>query len=146
MADFYGSAATKWGWAIRLGVWALALLLTLCILIVIADRDMGFITTIGSRTLNVYFWHRPLCYMFRNWAVLPKLYVLFGGTYKASVAGLKPGLAFAGGDASMLAAYAIYILIAAAMTAMFSLKLFGHPCNDLMKLAAKVSGKRNTLK
>lgn len=75
-----------------------------------------------------------------------KLYVLFGGTYNASAAGIKPGLAFTGSDVSMLAAYAVYILIAAAMTAVFSLDLFGHPCNDLMKLAAIITGKKQSTK
>ena len=133
------------GWWIRLAVWAVAIAITLCIISVIPDKDFGFITTVGSRTLNVYFWHRPLCYLFRNWAVLPKLFVLFGGTYNEAVAGQAKGLAFAGHDGSMLAAYAVYILIAAAMTALFSLKVFEHPCSDLMKLAAKItSGKKQS--
>ena len=114
----------------------------MAILAVIPDRDLGYVTTIGARTLNVYFWHRPVCYLFRNWEVLPKLFVLFGGTYKAAVAGQTRGLAFAGHNGSMLAAYAVYILIAAAMTALFSLKIFEHPCSDLMKLGSLVKGKQ----
>ena len=133
------------GWWIRLAVWAVAIAITLCIISVIPDKDFGFVTTVGSRTLNVYFWHRPLCYLFRNWAVLPKLFVLFGGTYNEAVAGQAKGLAFAGHDGSMLAAYVVYILIAAAMTALFSLKVFEHPCSDMMKLAAKItSGKKQS--
>lgn len=131
------------GWWIRLAVWAVAIAITLCIISVIPDRDFGFITTVGSRTLNVYFWHRPLCYLFRNWAVLPKLFVLFGGTYNEAAAGQAKGLAFVGHDGSMLAAYVVYILIAAAMTAFFSLKLFEHPCSDLMKLAAKITNRNH---
>ena len=130
------------GWWIRLAVWAVAIAITLSVIAVIPDKNMGFITTVGSRTLNVYFWHRPLCYLFRNWAVLPKLCVLFGGTYNASVAGMKRGLAFGGSTASMIGAYAVYILIAAAMTAFFSLKIFDHPCSDLMKLSAWVTGRK----
>jgi len=42
----------------------------------------------------------------------------------------------------MLAAYAVYILIAAAMTALFSLKIFEHPCSDLMKLGSLIKGKQ----
>ena len=137
----YFSYAVKDGWWIRLAVWAVALAITLCILFVIPDRDMGYVTTVGSRTLNVYFWHRPVCYQFRNWMVLPRLCVLFGGTYDESVAGQTKGLAFGGSAASMLAAYAVYILIAAAMTAFFALKIFEHPCSDLMKLGAKIGKK-----
>lgn len=130
------------GWWIRLAVWAVAIAITLSVIAVIPDKDMGFITTIGSRTLNVYFWHRPLCYLFRNWAILPKLCVLFGGTYNASVAGMKRGLAFGGSPLSMLAAYAVYILIAAAMTAFFSLRVFDHPCSDLMKFGAWITRRK----
>lgn len=135
LTDFFSYAYNN-GWWIRLAVWAIAIAVTLCIIAVVPDRDLGYITTIGARTLNVYFWHRPVCYLFRNWAVLPRLFMLFGGTYNAAVAGQVKGLAFAGHDGAMLAAYAVYILIAAAMTAFFSLKVFEHPCSDLMKLAA----------
>lgn len=135
LTDFFSYAYNN-GWWIRLAVWAIAIAITLCIIAVIPDRDLGYITTIGARTLNVYFWHRPVCYLFRNWAVLPRLFMLFGGTYNAAVAGQVKGLAFAGHDGAMLAAYAVYILIAAAMTAFFSLNVFEHPCSDLMKLAA----------
>ena len=139
LSDFFGSAAISYGWLIRPAVWAVALAITFCIIAVIPDKDLGYITKIGSRTLNVYFWHRPVCYLFRNWMVLPRLFVLFGGTYDASVAGQIKGLAFIGSRYSMLAAYAVYIVIAAAMTVFFSLRIFEHPCSDLMKLAARVT-------
>lgn len=141
LTDFFSYAYDN-GWWIRLAVWAVAIAITLCIIAVIPDKDLGYITTVGSRTLNVYFWHRPVCYLFRNWEVLPKLFVLFGGTYKAAAAGQARGLAFAGHNGSMLAAYAVYILIAAAMTALFSLKIFEHPCSDLMKLGSLIKGKQ----
>ena len=133
----YFSYAYKNGWWIRIAVWMIAIAITLCIIAVIPDRDLGYVTTIGARTLNVYFWHRPICYLFRNWAVLPRLFMLFGGTYNAAAAGQTKGLAFVGSSASMLGAYAVYILIAVLMTAFFSISIFGHPCNDIMKLAAK---------
>ena len=141
LSDFFGSAAVSYGWLIRLAVWAAALVITFSVIAVIPDKNFRFITTTGSRTLNVYFWHRPVCYLFRNWAVLPKLFVLFGGTYNASVAGQVKGLAFSGSSASIAGAYAVYILIAAAMTAFFSLKVFEHPCSDLMKLAANITAR-----
>lgn len=140
LQDFFSYAYAN-GWWIRLAVWAVAIAITLSVIAVIPDRDLGYITTVGARTLNVYFWHRPLCYLFRNWAILPKLCVLFGGTYDAAVAGQTSGLAFGGSIMSMLAAYAVYIIIAVIMTAFFSLNVFGHPCSDLMKLGAVLSGK-----
>lgn len=135
LGDFF-DYAVKWGWAIRPAVWIYAIILSLAIIILIPDKHLGYVTVIGERTLNVYFWHRPLCYLFRNWAVLPKLCVLFGGTYNAAVAGDTKGLAFGGSDWSMLAAYIVYWIIGAAMTAFFALKVFEHPCSDLMRLGA----------
>ena len=140
LQDFFSYAYAN-GWWIRLAVWAFAIALTLCIIAVIPDKDLGSATVVGSRTLGVYFWHRPLCYLFRNWTVLPKLFVMFGGTYNASVAGQTKGLAFVGSNGSMIAAYLVYIVIAVLMTAFFSLKVFEHPCSDLMKIAAKVTKK-----
>lgn len=142
LADFFGSTAITWGWALRLAIWAFAILLSLAIVAVIPDKDLGYVTKVGERTLNVYFWHRPLCYLFRNWAVLPKLCVLFGGTYNEAMAGQLKGHAFGGSEMSMIAAYAVYILIAVAMTVFFALKPFEHPCSDLLKLGGRIAGPR----
>ena len=131
------SYAVKDGWWIRICVWAVALAIVFALLALMPDKNLGFITTIGARTLSVYFWHRPLCYLFRTWKVLPRLCVLFGGTYNDAVAGVRKGFAFGGSTWSMLAAFIVYILIGAAMTALFSLEVFEHPTSDLMKLGAK---------
>ena len=70
--------------------------------------------------------------------------MLFGGTYNEAVAGQIRGLAFRGSDLRMILPLLVYILIGAAMTAFFSLKVFEHPTGDLMKLGAKIAhaGKR----
>lgn len=136
----YFSYAYSDGWWIRIAVWLVALAITFALIALIPDRDLGYATTMGARTLQVYFWHRPLCYMFRNWKVLPRLAVLFGGTYNETVAGQARGLAFGGSGWSMAAALAVYFLIGAAMTAVFSLKLFEHPTGELMGLGARIAG------
>lgn len=138
LQEFFSYAYDN-GWWIRLAVWAVALVITFAVITLIPDRNLGFITTVGSRTLSVYFWHRPLCYLFRNWEVLPKLYVLFGGKYNDAVAGTARGFAFTGTDARMILPLLVYCLIGAAMTAVFSLELFTHPTADLMKLGTKIS-------
>ena len=139
LGDFFDNAVQN-GWWIRLCVWGVALIMTFAILAVIPDKDFGFITTMGSRTIQVYFWHRPVCYLFRKpMMLLPRLVMLFGGTYNESVAGAVKGLAFGGSSASMLAAFIVYCLIGAAMTWFFSLKVFEHPTTDLMNLGRKIS-------
>lgn len=134
----YFSYAVKEGWWVRIAVWAVALAITFSIIAVIPDRDLGFITKIGSRTLQVYFWHRPVCYLFRTLKVLPRLVVMFGGTYDESIAGDIPGKAFGGGMQPMLAGLTIYIIIGIALTAFFSLRIFEHPTRDLMNLGKKL--------
>lgn len=138
LQEFFSYAYDN-GWWIRLAVWGVALLITFAVIALIPDKNLGFITTVGSRTLSVYFWHRPLCYLFRNWMVLPRLYMLFGGKYNAAVAGQVKGLAFRGTDAQMIMPLLVYCLIGALMTAFFSLKVFEHPTADLMKLGAKIA-------
>ena len=70
LAEYFPAAMT-WGWAMRLAAWAFAIVLSLAVIILVPDKKLGYITTIGSRTLNIYFWHRPVCYLFRKLAVLP---------------------------------------------------------------------------
>ncbi|MBQ6315226.1 MAG: acyltransferase family protein [Mogibacterium sp.] len=145
LGDFFEHTLQN-GWWIRLCVWAVAIILTIAIVSVIPDKDLGYITTIGARTLNIYFWHRPVCYLFRNWKVLPNLVMLFGGSYNAAVAGQVRGLAFGGSTFSMLAGLIVYCLIGALMTAFFGMKIFEHPTKELMDLGAKIAAKITALR
>lgn len=138
LEDYFRGAVAN-GWWIRLAVWAVAILITIALISIIPDKDLKLVTVIGSRTLNIYFWHRPVCYLFRNLEILPRLVILFGGTYDASVAGTIPGHAFGGSDWSMIAAMIVYAAIGALMTLLFSLKIFGHPCEDLQALGVKIA-------
>ncbi|MBE6040901.1 MAG: hypothetical protein E7220_00085 [Clostridiales bacterium] len=137
LQDFFSNALSM-GWLIRLAVWGIALILTFAILAVIPDRDLGPVTVAGQRTLQVYFWHRPVCYLFRTLHVLPSLVVMFGGTYDEALYGPKAGLAFGGSNGAMIAGFIVYLLIGLAMTGLFSLKIFEHPTTELMKLGARI--------
>jgi hypothetical protein len=68
--------------------------------------------------------------------------MLFGGTYNEAMAGQAKGHAFIGSDMKMMLPFIVYCLIGAAMTALFSLKIFEHPTSDLMKLGAKITNSR----
>jgi fucose 4-O-acetylase-like acetyltransferase len=137
LQDFFSNALSM-GWLIRLAVWGIALILTFAILAVIPDRDLGPVTVAGQRTLQVYFWHRPVCYLFRTLHVLPSLVVMFGGTYDEALYGPKAGLAFGGSNGAMIAGFIVYLLIGLAMTGLFSLNIFEHPTTELMKLGARI--------
>ena len=106
-----------WAWAIRLGVWAIAIAIAMSVIILIPNKDWKFASKIGSRSLSVYFWHRPICYWICGAGVFPALQ---GAVHSDAVA------------------LVIYILMGAAMTALFGLAIFEHPCKDLTKLANKI--------
>lgn len=90
-------------WLVRLGVIMFSAILIIAVLGIIPDRNLGFWTTVGSRTLNIYFWHRIICYAFTYYG----LYELINSEI-------------------------VYTLIGLAMTAFLALPIFGHPANDIM--------------
>ena len=139
----YFDFAVRSGWWVRLAVWGFSLLMAFAVIAVIPDRDLGRVSVTGQRTLGIYFWHKPTQYLLKMGNVLPRLVVLFGGTYDAAVAGPAHGLAFGGSSFSMIAGLAVYLLICALITAFFSLKIFEHPCSELMKLGARIGGKKS---
>ena len=118
LSDYF-SYSLSLGPVIRILVWIIAIAISLSIIVIMPNKNLGYITKIGSRTLNVYFWHRPVCYLLCSLGLLPKLVELFNGTYYI--------------------AYGIYLFVALAMTAFFSLKIFEHPCKDLMCLASRIT-------
>ena len=134
----YFDFAVRSGWWVRLAVWAFSLLMAFAVIAVIPDCNFGRLSVVGQRTLGIYFWHKPTQYLLKIGNVLPRLVVLFGGTYDASVAGTVPGHAFGGSSLSMAAGFAVYMVICAFITWFFSLKIFEHPCSDLMALGAKI--------
>lgn len=143
LQEFFENAIED-GWWIRILVWIVALMLTFAILALTPDRDLGFITVMGARTLQVYFWHRPVCYLLRKpLMLLPKLVEMFGGTYDSTLSGPIPGLAFAGGSVPMIFALIVYFALGIAMTMFFSLKIFEHPTKELMSLGSKMVYKGN---
>lgn len=141
LEDFFKNAVQN-GWWIRILVWLVALILTFAIVAVIPDKDLGFITTVGARTIQVYFWHRPVCYLFREpLRFFPKLVMMFGGTYDHALVGPTPGLAFGGSSSAIIFALIVYFAVAISMTAFFSLKIFEHPAKELMALGKKLAQK-----
>ena len=117
LSDVFGNIM-PYAWAIRLGIWAIALLLTFSLLIIIPNRRMGVISTIGANTLNIYFWHRPICYWINGLGLYPLLIRICGG--------------------SDVLATALFTVFGLALTVLFGLEIFKHPGNDLTGLGAKV--------
>lgn len=109
---FKGQYTFELGWLIRLAVIAFSAIMIVAIIGILPDKNLGFCSTIGSRTLNIYFWHRIVCYGFVQYGV----YYMVGSNL-------------------------IYTLIGFAMTAFFALHIFGHPANDIMGWGKSIAKK-----
>ena len=116
-------------------------MMAFAVIAVIPDRDLKYFSVVGQRTLGIYFWHKPTQYLLKMGNVLPRLVVLFGGTYSEAAAGPGHGLAFGGSSYSMIAGFIVYLVICTFITWFFSFRIFEHPCSDFMKLAAKLTGR-----
>lgn len=137
----YSGLSLHDGWWIRLIIWGIAAILVFAFLAAVPGRERAVLTDMGSKTLNVYFWHRPLCYLFRNLAIFPKLCVFFGAAYDEALAGPGNAAAISGSTVSVIAAFIAYLALAAAVTLLFSRNIFGHPADDIMRVAKKIAGR-----
>lgn len=108
----------SYAWLIRLGVWAVAILVTLAVIIIIPNKNLGYASIIGARSLSVYFWHRPFCYWLNGLGVFQSITKMCG---------------------SITVALVVYVLIGIAMTALFGLEIFIHPAKDLQTLGVKIA-------
>lgn len=124
LEDFF-PGTFSYAWAIRLGIWAIAIILTLAIVIVIPNREIKLVSKVGERSLSVYFWHRPICYWLCGINVFPTLVNVCHSDVLALV---------------------IYVVIAFAMTELFGLQIFTHPAKDLQKLGVLIAGAKNEKK
>lgn len=115
LADLFGGGHVyELGWLIRLATIVFSALLIIAILGILPNKNLGYCSTIGSRTLNIYFWHRIICFAFVQYGV----YEVVGSNL-------------------------LYTLIGFAMTAVLALPIFGHPANDIMSLGKKLLQSNN---
>lgn len=99
----------SFGPLIRLGCYALTTLIGLSFMMIVPQRGLGVITQFGTRTMQVYFWHRPV------------LYVMVYLHLNDSVLSLGA------------AGKALWILMAVILTLILSLSVFGFPTKHLQK-------------
>ena len=103
----------SYGPALRLLCYALTTVVGLCVLLIMPQMDLGKLTEFGQRTMQVYFWHRPI------------LYVLVYFRIHESVVSIGP------------AGKVLWILCAVALTLILSLKPFGFPTVQVGKWLKK---------
>lgn len=98
------------GWEHRLLVMSISFILCGAVLALGINRKIPFITKAGSRTLQVYFWHRTVLYALVYFEYPQKLARYFPNNYRV-----------------------YYILTAVVLTFVLSLKPFGVPLDCIMK-------------
>lgn len=108
----------SYAWLIRIGIWLVAILITLAVVVIIPNKNCGFFSTIGTRSLSIYFWHRPFCYWLCDIGVYPTL-AKMAGSYSLGLL--------------------LYVALALAMTMLFGLEIFIHPAKDLQKLGVMIT-------
>jgi len=96
----YSTSLGSLGCFFRLGCYGLSLVLGFALILAAPARPVGVFTLFGQRTLQVYFWHRPLLYILTFLDVNNRICTLPRGTI-------------------------LWLLAAVALTVILSLKPFG---------------------
>lgn len=105
-------AFEKWGMLYRLLCYAVSVLVSFCIICVMPSRKIPLISSFGSKTVQVYFWHWPFILILERFGVLN---VLFGTAY------------------GKLAAMVIGLIL----TFILSTKLFSFPSENILRSGKK---------
>ena len=104
----------SYAWLLKLGTLILSSLVMFAIMSLISNKNITYITTSGQQTLQVYFWHRPFCYLIQYFGVFP--YLL--NTFKTF-------------------GVILYILLSMLLYVILNLSLFKQPTTYIMKLTKK---------
>ena len=105
----FRDSVRAYGPLLRLGCYAASAAVGFSFMLIVPQRSLGFITAFGQRTMQVYFWHRPV------------LYVMVYLHLNDSVLSLG------------VAGKALWLLMAAALTLILSLSIFGFPTKQLQQ-------------
>lgn len=98
----------EYGFLWRLLCFAISTILCYAFILATPTKRLPVISKAGTRTLQIYFWHRPPLYFIKEFGVTATLCATTEGKF-------------------------IYLLIAIAMTFFFALKPFSFPTEQIMK-------------
>ncbi len=87
----------------------------LSVICLVPGKKLGYITAMGAKTLQIYFWHRMILITFEHFDVYGKISAATGGT----------------------AATAIYILIAVGIAFLCSIPVLSFPTKQLLAMGKK---------
>lgn len=97
----------------RIFCYILTILISIAIMSLMPDKKIPWVSRAGAKTIQIYFWHRPLLYIIQYTGIS----ILLENTL-----GLR-------------AAKISYLLLAVMVTVLCSCRIFGHPAEDLIRLS-----------
>ncbi len=99
----------------RVITYVLSSLLGLSVICLVPNRKLGYITTAGGKTLQIYFWHKMFLIIFEHYKLYDAIQARTGDT----------------------AATAIYILIAVGVAFLCSIPILSFPTKQLLAMGKK---------
>lgn len=110
-----GDSQYAFGALYRLACYAIAALTGLSVICLAPNKKLGYITVMGGKTLQIYFWHRMVLMVFEHFKLYEKIQTVTGGT----------------------AATAVYILIAVAVAFLCSVPFLAFPSKQILSICRK---------
>lgn len=105
LGDYY-----SYGCIVRFGCYIISVIFGFSLMCLVPNKKLGFITSTGSKTLQIYFWHKFFLLLLERLGVYNQIEALVGGTF----------------------ATALYIITAVAITFICALPLFSFPTKQLL--------------
>lgn len=99
----------------RIAAYIISALLGLSLICLVPNRRLGYITALGGKTLQIYFWHKMFLITFEHFKLYERIQARTGDT----------------------AATAIYILIAVGVALLCSIPVFSFPTKQLLAMGRK---------
>lgn len=99
----------------RLATYGIASLMGLSVICLLPNKKLGYITTMGGKTLQIYFWHKMFLIIFEHFKLYDAIQARTGDT----------------------AATTIYILIAVGVAFLCSIPILSFPTKQLLSMGKK---------
>ena len=99
----------------RIFAYLLSIAISLALICLMPNRKFGYLTAMGAKTLQIYFWHRCILFIFEETHLYEHIAQLTGN----------------------LIATVIYLLLAVGLTFLCSVPLLSFPTKQLLKIAKK---------
>lgn len=105
LGDYY-----NYGCIVRLGSYVISGVFGFAVMCLVPNRNLGFISKTGTKTLQIYFWHKFFLTLIERFSVYDRIESVTGGTIATT----------------------LYLLIAVAITFICALPLFSFPTKQLL--------------